>query len=181
MWFLRTYVWNKPSQTPVKPAAAPTVVVERRADGKQCLRTPDGQFEVDVPGAWVKASPGQPRSYGVTMSDHAGKFGVGIDSEPRPSPGRSSAAEFGVARFETFSKSFDHGTVLDSTISMRPGRPPFQQTVETVHKGVRTIFILAYQESEKAFVQLSVWGPPDDVETRRTIQRSLWASLREVR
>lgn len=181
LWFLRTYVWNKPPQPAEKPAAASVAIVEQRSDGKQSLRTPEGHFEVDVPGAWIKLSSNQPRSYGAVMSDRLGKFGVGMASELRTGPSLGSAAAFGVARLDKFSKSFDQVTVLDSTASMRPGRPPFQQTVETVHQGVRTLFILSYQESEKAFVQLSVWGPPDEVEALRETHRPIWESLREVR
>lgn len=163
------------------PSMNPQLDVQPNLDIKPVLRMNDNQFEVDVPVSWIESSPNRLQPVDVSKSDPSGQFGAGLRSQPRTQLHVSNAAEFGLAEFDTFSKSFDHVTVLDSTASMRPGRPPFQQTVETVHQGVRTLFILSYKESEKAFVQLSVWGPPDEVETLRMIHRSVWESLREVR
>ncbi|AMV20175.1 hypothetical protein [Planctomyces sp. SH-PL14] len=163
------------------PAVDPEPVVQPNAGSKPVLQTSDNKFEVDVPVTWIESSPNRSQPVDVSRSDPSGKFGVGLRSQPRTELQVRNAAEFGLAQFEAFSKAFDQVTVLDSTASMRPGRPPFQQTVETVHQGVRTLFILSYQESEKAFIQLSVWGPPDEVEVLREIQRPIWESLREVR
>lgn len=168
-------------QNPAPPAIDGKSTAQTISDKKAILRTKDSGFEVEIPQSWIEPTPNRMQPYDVSRSDRSGRFGVGLFSEPRKGPPLSNAAEFGRAHFEAFSKPFDRVTLLDSTVSLRPGRPPLQQIVETVHGGVRTTFILAYQESGKAFVQLSVWGPPDEVETLRMIHRSVWESLREVR